>query len=249
MFLPLLSVGELLIRLNMSARGRCGSPSRCLQQERELAHHTEVSGEGDPTVAQWQYDRRWLQEGSTIVQVDHGSCALNTGRAPPQPLAEQLLVEQGVQLITRLRKNMRNRLVTLSDKLLLLRKRAIIETIYDQLKNICETLAYPSSQSTQLLGQPGLRPHRLLPSAQEAIAAHGSNPGRIGPSGRLTYPELTLLSKGAVPRRWHGSGTPHLARGGASCVSYVPSRRTNMYIHASCPKKSEGPISPVLPVG
>jgi Transposase DDE domain len=54
-----------------------------------------------------------------------------------QPLAEQLLVAHGVQLITRLRKNMRNRLILLADKLLL-RKRALIETIYDQLKNICQ---------------------------------------------------------------------------------------------------------------
>jgi hypothetical protein len=54
-----------------------------------------------------------------------------------QPLAEQLFVEHGVHLITKLRKNMRNRLLDLSDKLLL-RKRAIIETIYDQLKNICQ---------------------------------------------------------------------------------------------------------------
>ena len=54
-----------------------------------------------------------------------------------QPLAEQLLVEQGVLLITKLRKNMRNRLLDVSDKLLL-RKRAIIETINDQLKNICQ---------------------------------------------------------------------------------------------------------------
>ena len=54
-----------------------------------------------------------------------------------QPLAEQLFVEQGVQLITKLRKNMHNRLLGVSDKLLL-RKRAIIETIYDQLKNICQ---------------------------------------------------------------------------------------------------------------
>lgn len=54
-----------------------------------------------------------------------------------QPLAEQLLMTQGLQLITKLRKNMRNRLLTLSDKLLL-RKRAIIETINDQLKNICQ---------------------------------------------------------------------------------------------------------------
>jgi hypothetical protein len=54
-----------------------------------------------------------------------------------QPLTEQLLVEHGIQLITKLRKNMRNRLLDVSDKLLL-RKRAIIETIYDQLKNICQ---------------------------------------------------------------------------------------------------------------
>lgn len=54
-----------------------------------------------------------------------------------QPLAEQLLVTQGLHLITKLRKRMRNRLLAWSDKLLL-RKRAIIETINDQLKNICQ---------------------------------------------------------------------------------------------------------------
>jgi Transposase DDE domain len=52
------------------------------------------------------------------------------------PLAA-LLFEQGLQLITRLRKNMANRLMHLSDKLLL-RKRAIIESIIDQLKNISQ---------------------------------------------------------------------------------------------------------------
>lgn len=54
-----------------------------------------------------------------------------------QPLAEHLLVTQGLRLITKLRKKMRNRLLLLSDKLLL-RKRAIIETINDQLKNVCQ---------------------------------------------------------------------------------------------------------------
>ena len=52
-----------------------------------------------------------------------------------QPLAQQLLVTQGLHLITKLRKRMHNRLLDWSDKLLL-RKRAIIETINDQLKNI-----------------------------------------------------------------------------------------------------------------
>ena len=48
-----------------------------------------------------------------------------------------LLFEQGLHLITRLRKNMQNQLMHLSDKLLL-RKRAIIESIIDQLKNISQ---------------------------------------------------------------------------------------------------------------
>jgi hypothetical protein len=54
-----------------------------------------------------------------------------------QPLAQHLLVTHGLHLITKLRKKMHNRLLEWSDKLLL-RKRAIIETINDQLKNICQ---------------------------------------------------------------------------------------------------------------
>lgn len=54
-----------------------------------------------------------------------------------QPLFEQLLATFNVQLITRLKKNMKNRLLPLVDKLLL-RKRAIIESVVDQLKNISQ---------------------------------------------------------------------------------------------------------------
>jgi hypothetical protein len=54
-----------------------------------------------------------------------------------QALAEALLLTQGVRLITKLRRNMRNRLPSLTDRLLL-RKRALIETIVDQLQNICQ---------------------------------------------------------------------------------------------------------------
>ena len=54
-----------------------------------------------------------------------------------QALFEQLLDTFGVQLITKLRKNMKNRLIPLMDKLLL-RKRAIIESLVDQLKNISQ---------------------------------------------------------------------------------------------------------------
>jgi hypothetical protein len=52
-------------------------------------------------------------------------------------LAEELFISQGVRLITKLRKKMHNHLLAVADKLLL-RKRAIIESIVDQLKNICQ---------------------------------------------------------------------------------------------------------------
>jgi hypothetical protein len=53
-----------------------------------------------------------------------------------QALFEKLYA-QGVELIARRRKNMKNSLIKLMDKILL-RKRAIIESVNDQLKNICQ---------------------------------------------------------------------------------------------------------------
>ncbi len=54
-----------------------------------------------------------------------------------QSLAEQLFVTQGLGLITKLRKDMHERLIAWSDKVFL-RKRAIIESVVDQLKNISQ---------------------------------------------------------------------------------------------------------------
>ncbi len=53
-----------------------------------------------------------------------------------QPLFETLY-DGGVQLVTKLKVNMKNRLVSLFDKIML-RKRAIIESVIDQLKNISQ---------------------------------------------------------------------------------------------------------------
>jgi hypothetical protein len=53
-----------------------------------------------------------------------------------QKLFEQLFMD-GIQLITGLKRNMKNSLMSISDKILL-RKRSIIETINDELKNICQ---------------------------------------------------------------------------------------------------------------
>lgn len=51
-------------------------------------------------------------------------------------LFEQLFIN-GIHLITKIRKNMKNSLMHIHDKILL-RKRGIIETVNDELKNICQ---------------------------------------------------------------------------------------------------------------
>ena len=51
-------------------------------------------------------------------------------------IADILFVD-GVHLITQLKNNMKNCLMTLSDKILL-RKRSVIETVNDELKNMCQ---------------------------------------------------------------------------------------------------------------
>ena len=49
----------------------------------------------------------------------------------------QLLFVDGIQLITSIKKNMKNCLMEMSDKIML-RKRSVIETVNDELKNICQ---------------------------------------------------------------------------------------------------------------
>lgn len=49
----------------------------------------------------------------------------------------KLLFIDGIELITNIRNNMKNCLMKMSDKILL-RKRSIIKTVNDELKNICQ---------------------------------------------------------------------------------------------------------------
>ena len=51
-------------------------------------------------------------------------------------LFEKLFID-GIHLITKLRKNIKNGLMHMSDKILL-RKRALVETVCNELKNICQ---------------------------------------------------------------------------------------------------------------
>ena len=51
-------------------------------------------------------------------------------------LFEQLFID-GIHLVTKIRKNMKNSLMHIQDKIML-RKRALVETVNDELKNICQ---------------------------------------------------------------------------------------------------------------
>ena len=52
-----------------------------------------------------------------------------------QELFESLLID-GTRLVTKIKKNMKNSLMGLYDKIML-RKRALVETVNDELKNVC----------------------------------------------------------------------------------------------------------------
>ncbi len=78
-------------------------------------------------------DREPLKEGNILNQI-FGSLYADKGYISKDLAA--MLFDDGLHLVTGIRNNMKNVLMTMRDKILL-RKRSIIETINDQLKNIC----------------------------------------------------------------------------------------------------------------
>lgn len=80
-------------------------------------------------------DDRLLLTGSNILAKIYGKLFGDKGYIS-QSLFEKLFID-GIHLFTKLRKNMKNSLMLISDKILF-RKRALIESVCDELKNICQ---------------------------------------------------------------------------------------------------------------
>ena len=95
-----------------------------MQRERVLLNFMITPGDVD--------DRKPL-EYKAFVDLIYGKLVGDKGYIGKN-LFEKLFVD-GIQLITKLKNNMKGAMMSVSDKLLL-RKRAIIETVNDELKNI-----------------------------------------------------------------------------------------------------------------
>ena len=79
-------------------------------------------------------DREPLKQGKFLDNIKGKLCA-EKGYIG-QALFENLFLN-GIQLVTKVKNNMKNSLLSIADKILL-RKRALIETVNDELKNIAQ---------------------------------------------------------------------------------------------------------------
>ena len=86
-------------------------------------------------ITQGNVDDREPLKNDRFVDVIRGKLYADKGYVSAD--LAQLLFIDGIQLITGIRNNMKNCLMELKDKILL-RKRSVIETINDELKNICQ---------------------------------------------------------------------------------------------------------------
>ena len=80
-------------------------------------------------------DNRKPMTGTNLLSRIYGKLFGDKGYIS-QTIFEQLFID-GIHLITKIRKNMKNSLMLTSDKIML-RKRALVETVFDELKNICQ---------------------------------------------------------------------------------------------------------------
>lgn len=100
--------------------------------------HIAVNDKGellDFIIIQANVDDRTPIKQDNFLKKIFGSLYADKGYLSTELTA--LLFDQGLHLVTGIRNNMKNVLMTMRDKILL-RKRSVIETINDQFKNICQ---------------------------------------------------------------------------------------------------------------
>ena len=100
--------------------------------------HININDKGellDFSITQSNVDDRTPLKENNFLKKIFGSLYADKGYISKE--LTNLLFDQGLHMVTGIRHNMKNLLMTMRDKILL-RKRSVIETIYDQLKNIAQ---------------------------------------------------------------------------------------------------------------
>jgi hypothetical protein len=100
--------------------------------------HIVISDKGEIlnfAVTQANVDDREPLKNESFLRAVFGKLFADKGYIS-QKLTE-ILFTDGIHLITGIRNNMKNSLMTMADKIML-RKRSVIETVNDELKNICQ---------------------------------------------------------------------------------------------------------------
>ena len=101
--------------------------------------HVVASDEGqlvDIMITKTNFDDRKPLKNQNFTHKLYGKIVGDKGYISKK-LFEDLMTK-GIELVTKLKKNMKSQLLRPLEDILLLRKRAVIETIFDQLKNICQ---------------------------------------------------------------------------------------------------------------
>ena len=120
-------------------------------------------------------DRQALKDANFLKKVA-GKLFADKGYVSKK-LFEALFID-GIQLVTGIRNNMKNQLMSMFDKIML-RKRSIIETINDELKNICQVEHSRHRSFTNFLSNliSGLLAYSFLPKKPrikyETMESHG----------------------------------------------------------------------------
>ena len=101
----------------------------CLEFDNALQSHLITQNGKRP------YKERATMIGANLLKDIFGKLFGDKGYISEQ-LTNALFVD-GIHLITKIKRNMKNRMMKIEDKILL-RKRALIESVNDELKNICQ---------------------------------------------------------------------------------------------------------------
>lgn len=135
---PIRSCGNKRIKQNKVFKGIANVGKSTMGWFYGFKLHIIVNDKGeilDFVITQASADDRQPLKQENFLKRIFGSLYADKGYISKELTA--LLFDQGLHLVTGLKNNMKNILMTLKDKILL-RKRSVIETINDQLKNICQ---------------------------------------------------------------------------------------------------------------